>query len=85
MPSKAYQMWRAKEKMEFLATSCQNLFPWLFSPCRCSYGIEKEREMRREEALTGGSGSMWVKQHFFVFDCVVRKKRKIIVSNPLSQ
>jgi hypothetical protein len=76
MPSKARQMWRAKEKMEFLATSCQNLFPWLFSPCRCSYGIEKEREMRREEALTGGSGSMWVKQHFLCLIVLLAKNAK---------
>jgi hypothetical protein len=52
------------------------LFPWLFGPCRCSCAIENEREKTREEALTGGSGSMLVKQHFFVFDCVVDKKQK---------
>jgi hypothetical protein len=48
-------------------------------------GIEEESERRRQGGLTGGSGSMWVKQHFSVFECVVDKKHKIIVSNPLIQ
>jgi hypothetical protein len=60
--------------MVFLAANYQDLFPWLFGPCRCSCGIEEERERRRQGALTGGSGSTWVKQHFSVFECVVDKK-----------
>jgi hypothetical protein len=71
--------------MVFVAANCHDLFPWLFGPCRCSCGIEEEGERRRQGALTVGFGSMWVKQHFSVFECVVDKKHKMIVSNPLSQ
>jgi hypothetical protein len=63
-----------QSKMVFLADSYQDLFPWLFGPCRCGCGIEVERERRREGALKGGSDSMWVKQHFSVFECVLDKK-----------
>jgi hypothetical protein len=63
-----------QRKIVILAANCQDLFPYLFGPCRCSCGIEEERERRRQGALTGGSDSMWVKQHFSVFECVVDKK-----------